>query len=549
MSKIRIYPNQKQIDRSEALLPESWLWPEVSSVLTNTAGRNKQIRKILENTSAIICLLSECIEDSTLVGCLHELAQRGCRVYLLLGEYSSALEQLLGHCLIRILPPESIPHGSLLLTDPGSDKAKSFLLSDPLVEQQEAQIGLLAPSIDGEKGRVLFHYFCYLFWERANKEYLCKEDRKGRDIVDKGRDVYFDPAQLHPYYLYDQFLSHSEGLSQGSLLGQYISLAEGMCHLRIEPSRELNLEDITFSQLPTKKELEGASPKRFPDDLGNLITTYHWRVVPFYCPSGAKLSSYYKNWEEYTQNKKRELERLIETMEGARKRLRPNKGADHARLYLDFERALSEIQEKVSSLIDFRWGYERNTSEKQNEEKRLKEQYEAACKELELELKKLDLAQELTVIQKEIETLEKNLAEHLEELKQQDAQGKNEQEKSKAEEAQKKKTAELNTEIKRWKGKKKEKEREIRKLENQSKAAHPPSTSTLNDFYNPGSVQGGKSQKDKAKQPTTPILPSIGRLYEIEGKRFLAIENWEEYEEAHKEAQRLSAALCASVSE
>ncbi len=543
MSEIRIYPNQKQIDRSEALLPESWLWAEGSSFLTESEGRNEQIRKILKNASTIVCLLTERIEDGTLVGYLHELAQRGCRVYLLLGTYSSALEPLLGHCLIRILPPESIPHGSLLLTDPGSDKAKSFLLSDPLVAQQEAKIGLLSPSREGEEGKELFHYFCYLFWERANKEYLCKEDRKGRDIVDKGRDVYFDHAQLHPYYLYDQFLSRSKGLSQGSLLGQYISLAEGMRHLRIEPSRELNLEDITFSQLPTKEELEGARPECFPDELGYLVTTYRWRVVPFYCPSGAEHSSYYKNWEEYTQNKKRELERLIETIEGERKKPRPEKGDDHARLYLDFERELSEIQEKVSLLIDFRWGYERNTSEKQNEEKGLKGQYAAACKELDLELQKLDLAQELTEIQKEIEMLEKNLAEHLEELKHQEAQGKDEQEKSKAKEAAQKKTAELNTEIKHRKGKEKEKEREIRRLKAQAHTPNPPSP--LNNFYNPDSAQGGKSQKDKAKQPTTPILPSIGCLYQIGEKRYLAIESWGDYDEAHKEAQRLGAVLCA----
>ena len=147
MSKIQIYPKQEQIDRSEQRLPKSWVWSEGSSVLTDTAGRNKQIRTILENTSTIVCLLTQRIEDSTLVGYLHELAQRECRVYLLLGTYSSALEQLLGHCLIRILPLELIPSGSLLLTDPTSNKAKSFLLSDPLVAQQEGSIGLLSPSI------------------------------------------------------------------------------------------------------------------------------------------------------------------------------------------------------------------------------------------------------------------------------------------------------------------------------------------------------------------------------------------------------------------
>lgn len=543
MSKIQIYPKQEQIDRSEQRLPKSWVWSEGSYVLTDSEGRNAQIHAILKNASTIVCLLTKRLEDSTVVGYLHQLAQRGCRVYLLLGTYSSALEQLLGHCLIRILPLELIPSGSLLLTDPTSNKAKSFLLSDPLVAQQEGQIGLLSPSREGEEGKELFHYFCYLFWERANKEYLCEEDRKGRDIIDKGRDVYFDPDKLHSDYLYDQFLGKSEGLSQRALLGRYISLAKDMRHLRIAPSREEKLDNITFSQLPTREELEGASPERFPDDLGYLKTTYHWNVVPFYCPSEAKPSSYYDTWEKYTQDKKQELKGLINEIESKLKSPHSDKGADYASLYVNFEKELRAIREEISLLLDVRWGYDRNTSEKQHEERCLTEQYKAACTRLELGVKKLDLEQELTDIQKEIKELEKNLAAHLEELKQQEAQEKDEQEKGKAKEAQKKKEG-FETELKRLKGKEKDKDRELRKLKAQSNATNPPSS--LNNSYNQDGAQGGKSQKNGAKQPTTPILPSIGRLYQIGEKLYLAIESWEEYDEAYKEAQRLGAVLCAS---
>ncbi len=524
MSKIQEYPKQEQIDRSEQLLPKSWVWSEGSSVLTDTAGRNKQIRTILENTSTLVCLLTQRIEDSMLVGYLHELAQRERRVYLLLGEYSSALEQLLGHCLIRILPQELIPSGSLLLTDPSSNKAKSFLLSDPLVAQPEGSIGLLSPSIEGEKGRELFHYFCYLFWERARREYLCDKDRKGREIIDKGRDVYFDPTQLHPEYLYDQFLRKSEGLSRRALLGRYISLAGSVRHLRIEQSETLDLRDITFSQLHTREELEGARPNKFPDTIGYLMTTYHWRVVPFYRPSEAKLSDYYKKWEGYTEGKKQELEGLINEIESKLKSSHSDKGADYASLYVNFEKELREIQKGISLLIDVRWGYDHNTSEKQHEAERLTAQYKAACTGLELDVKKLDLERELTAIRKEIESLKKDLARHREELKQQEGEGKDEQEKSKTKEAEEK-TKQFETELKGLKGKENNVERELRRLTTQSKGVKE--SSDLGNF-------------------TTPILPSVGELYQTSGKLYLAIDNWEDYEEAHKEAQRLGAVLCAS---
>ena len=430
----------------------------------------------------------------------------------------------MGHCLIRILPLELIPSGSLLLTDPTSNKAKSFLLSEPLVAQQEGSIGLLSPSREGEEGKKLFHYFCYLFWERANKEYLCKKDTKGREIIDKGRDVYFDPDKLHSDYLYDQFLGKSEGLSQRALLGRYISLAKDMRHLRIEQSGAQDLSDITFSQLPTREELEGARPERFPDDLGYLMTTYHWQVVPFYCPSEAKPSDYYKKWDRYIQDKKQELERLINEIESKLKSSHSHKGADYANLYVNFEKELRAIQKEISLLLDVRWGYDRNTSEKQHEEKRLTEQYKAACTGLALDVKKLDLEQELTEIRKGIETLEKDLARHREELKQQEGEGKDEQEKIKAKEA-KEKTKQFETELKGLKGKENNVERELRRLMTQSKGVKE--SSELDNF-------------------TTPILPSVGVLYQTSKSLFLAIDNWEDYEEAHKEAQRLGAVLCAS---
>ena len=42
-----------------------------------------------------------------------------------------------------------------------------------------------------------------------------------------------------------------------------------------------------------------------------------------------------------------------------------------------------------------------------------------------------------------------------------------------------------------------------------------------------------------------PQLPQVGELYESGDQSYLAIEYWDQYEQATKEAQRLKAKLCA----
>ena len=67
-------------------------------------------------------------------------------------------------------------------------------------------------------------------------------------------------------------------------------------------------------------------------------------------------------------------------------------------------------------------------------------------------------------------------------------------------------------------------------------------SSSLDRFYNPGRHQIKEKQMAMHNYP---ILPSVGELFEAEGKSFLAIRYWDEYEEGLKEASRLGAKLCA----
>jgi hypothetical protein len=59
------------------------------------------------------------------------------------------------------------------------------------------------------------------------------------------------------------------------------------------------------------------------------------------------------------------------------------------------------------------------------------------------------------------------------------------------------------------------------------------------------SNQSGSEQKIILPVPSLPYLPKTGQLYQADGQDYLAIQDWEEYDEGEKEASRLNAKLCA----
>lgn len=544
-NKIEAYSNYRKIDRGGETMPKSWQWPSNDSCeLEDTDSRKTQIRHRLSQTQAVVCVLTQCIEDTDIISYLHELAQKGHRVYLLLGKYSPKLGQLRGHCLIRILPADVLPHGSLILSDPGSHSAECLLLSSSLGEQN--QVELLCTSDKQETIKELFRYFCYLFWERANTEYLSEsDDTTGRDIVDKGVDVYFDTEKLHPHYLYDKFLINCEGLSRRKLLGQYISHAPGMQHLRIEASGERKLDDITFSQLPTREEFTKISPDSFPDELGYLETSYHWLVLPYYLPQGAELSPYYKGWEEFSTITADALNRLIGEIDRKLNTPQPNMGAEYARLYLNFKLSIEDIREELDSLKSFPWGYDPATGSKQQALKALKAQYQTACKKFDDDLKRLDLEQRLAQNKTKIENL-KRRQESLLETTNFNTQDQEEQKNGKSDEYQRN-IKEVEKAIEDAEKEELQLKREL--SESKDQANTTSEESSLEQLYNKGKNRENKNTPTNTSDSSLPILPSIGRLFQVKQKLFLAIDKWDEYDEGLKETVRLGAELCVNNNE
>jgi hypothetical protein len=91
------------------------------------------------------------------------------------------------------------------------------------------------------------------------------------------------------------------------------------------------------------------------------------------------------------------------------------------------------------------------------------------------------------------------------------------------------------------------KEKEKAKLTPQTSAS-----SSLEKLFDPKNSKQTNSGKSLLLQVSDfkkyPQLPTIGNLFELNNEQFLAIEFWEQYEEAKKEAERLKAQLCVKRS-
>lgn len=432
-----------------------------------------------------------------------------------------------------------LPHGSLILSDPGSRSAECLLLSSNSLGDN-SQVELLCTTNKHKTVEELFSYFCYLFWERAETEYLCENDAEGRAIDDKGVDVYFDVEKLQAYYLYDQFLANTDGLSRSKLLEKYISLAPEMQHLRIEASGERSLDDITFSHLPTKEEFTQAHPDSFPDELGYLETSYQWRVLPYYLPKDAELSSLYKDWEEYSKATEEKLDGLFLEIDRKRSTTQPNKGTDYARLHLNFTRGLDDIQKALEAFKSVRWGYDPTTHDKAKELKSLSSAYQAICKRFDNEVKCLEIEQKLIQNEEKRGDL-KNQIEMLSESKNPNEQSQRRQRDTNAEEHQSKSFKE---EIKRLEYEASRIKREIEKIKASTNTSADESSLEL--LYNKGKNGGRREALTDGSGVKMPILPSVGRLFQVKKKLYLAIDNWDEYYEGREEAKRIEAELCAN---
>lgn len=130
-------------------------------------------------SKARLTLLLACdqIKNKELILALQEAADRGVRIYLLLGDQQSnhtAIDSLTGRCLIRTGLKQ---HGGLMLVDHTASQARGFLITGA---QSMTTSGGGDWGIQLEQRQIedSFRSFCKLFWEDAGSEYLKQNESR-----------------------------------------------------------------------------------------------------------------------------------------------------------------------------------------------------------------------------------------------------------------------------------------------------------------------------------------------------------------------------------
>jgi len=123
------------------------------------------LAKITASAQQTLLIATDKLTDNKLLEYCQACVARKVRVYLLLGkpeDSEKAIRLLSGHCLIRTGVKQA---GSLLM----ADNRQGLVLSRALDGKLQTTAGLrlvLAQQTD------CYHYFCRLFWNKANQEYL-----------------------------------------------------------------------------------------------------------------------------------------------------------------------------------------------------------------------------------------------------------------------------------------------------------------------------------------------------------------------------------------
>ncbi|UXM81426.1 hypothetical protein N7V09_16985 [Shewanella seohaensis] len=172
----RIVPRQEQfrIDYRNEHLPALFSKQESDADFCDSLdlfdARNV-IDKYVSCSRLTLLIACQQLKDESLIQAIKEQAEKGIRIYLLLGDKNAnkaAIDTLSGRCLIRTGVSQQ---GALILVDHTTTQAQGLLLMSglPLVSADQAAWGIL---LERQQIDDSFRSFCKLFWENSNEEYL-----------------------------------------------------------------------------------------------------------------------------------------------------------------------------------------------------------------------------------------------------------------------------------------------------------------------------------------------------------------------------------------
>lgn len=290
-----------------------------------------------------------------------------------------------------------------------------------------------------------------------------------------------------------------------------------------------------------------------------LEVTYHLEAKPVSIPKTAQKDKLQEDWENIQKKYQDKIQEVVQTynqIEELKKSLTGRvfdalKGffAGKEQKKSERQRELEELKQKNIMLDVTR----KNYIQKLNEIiEAVNEDLQEVSEQVQLEQRKETFENKKESLQKEIEDLQEKKAQkekQMESLETQIAKELLEKEK-KLKEAEEKDKKKIEEEIQTYKN---SKNSEKNKISDEVKSFNSQiddekQGSTLASLHGKKTLNTSSGSKIKIDffQVAFPNEepPSIGVLYNHESERYLAIQTWEEFEQAKKEAERLKAKLC-----
>jgi hypothetical protein len=341
-----------------------------------------------------------------------------------------------------------------------------------------------------------------------------------------------------------------------NLSGKVILPLEGKAVIEIKKIVNTNLgNNNTGKELLPYSELKSSEPQ-FIDSGDSIETQYTWSNIPFYLPQNSKKHGLYADWENEKQKIISTLDSILNKINDAVKK-KASISQRLFRFFLGKETVFNDQKNEIETLKteseQFPFLEKEDFSEKIRKIDKIQKELSEHVADIDEEDRKSRIDEKIDQLKIDIEKSKEKLQLKNEELSNKEI------DKQKRIEDLKKANEEINLNkiegelfISKTKTEKDAIDKEIKRLEDEisrkeKEKNNPPvafakRTSNL-DVFNP---KNNNSNAGEMKNFTTkPPLPKTGTLYQAEGKAYLAINDWDEFEPAKKEAERLNAILCA----
>ncbi|MDP8162367.1 hypothetical protein QJU89_02440 [Pasteurella skyensis] len=600
MNKITAISKSKTINYGDQQIHNIW-------TLKNEENYDSVSKEIIYQLSGVysgtICIQTNKLSDPNLIKILFDKSQNpNIKVYILTHQYNKELEQLKGHCLIRLGVPSK---ASIVLINPNMRDKEAVFFSGEFTEQSLAYPKHLSCNLNDEQIAEIYRHFCYQFWEQAQQEIIDKGEAK-ECSNNKPFDIFHNPNEYgnNKDFIFGTVCNFSDSITRNEIadypffiLGKETAGTDNILEYSVK-----KLGHQTASYLLNKNEFESFEPV-MNDDGTSVSVTYEWQNIPFYLPNHSKNHPLYEKWDKKTadirktigqltnkiieqQKQESNLKKIARFFMGKNQKFKEilleidniseqdfaNLSTETLQKYIDKLNSLNQQSEahiveiknehKKAQLTEEIEELEHAKTTKQDEENKKRSEIDLVeTKKTPLDSKISQLRKQQSELQKQKSDLEKDIKKNskkdnkddlnklnkqLEELSTQ--LGTIQKDVSEKEKTQK----ELGIKLNKLKNELSSIQQSIRNLDrdiNAKKTEISKIGMSKDDSSSLATFNKNKPNNiDLITMPNTkeyPQLPQIGTLYQVGSESYLAIEYWEEYEQGSNEAKRLNAKLCA----